>query len=718
MKISDLPHGSAPEALKYPFFPAQHLAVIWHNWNLVHPAKIAEVLQTTEQNIITDAKRMGLVRNDAYLDLFAARGYLTILRTNWHLLDYDQMLQLLDWTPEHLAFTLKEDDFFWVKVGFLKPRCGTVSWRELTPEELRRTEEIAMIANEIRNFLPESQEPPFQFLKNYGNLKPLADKKSDDGLRLIYSYSAVYGDPFLDEKIDPYPEGLLKDYAAAGVNAVWLPGLLYTLIPWMGDFEISKNWEKRLVGVRRLADRCAKYGIRLYLYLNEPRCVPEAVAKQTPWAGVTNPNDGSTALCPWSDGLCDALSKGIERLCREVPTLGGFFTITMSENLTHCLSRPYDPKREPCPRCASHTPADNVTKVLSAIYKGIQDAGSDARIIAWSWAWQADWAVDVLKQLPKDISMMCVSENNVETDCFGQKSAVFDYSISKPGPGPDAKLLWGLARKTGHPCVAKIQINTTWEMSAIPAIPVPFLIEKHIQNLRKEGIRDFMLSWTHGGVPGGNLNLLDMSVKEYAEKLVGSDAPAMLEIWKIFSDAFARIPFDSVNQIYFSPINIGPANLLFENPTGYSATMVRGFPYDDLKGWRSIYTEDNFERIFLEISEAWKAGLDKLQKLAEARKTPALKEQLIFAETAWTCLRSTYLQTRFVRLRDAGKKKELKPVIQEEELLVRTLLKNFVSDSRIGFEAANHYYYTVNELVEKILCCRYLAAKLCSLPSE
>ena len=86
------------------------------------------------------------------------------------------MLQLLDWTHEHLAFTLKEDDFFWVKVGFLKPRCGTVSWRELTPEELRRTEEIAMIANEIRNFLPESQEPPFQFLKNYGNLKPLADK--------------------------------------------------------------------------------------------------------------------------------------------------------------------------------------------------------------------------------------------------------------------------------------------------------------------------------------------------------------------------------------------------------------------------------------------------------------------------------------------------------------------------------------------------------------
>jgi hypothetical protein len=83
MKISDLPHGSAPEALKYPFFPAQHLAVIWHNWNLVHPAKIAEVLQTTEQNIITDAERMGLVRNDAYLDLFAARGYLTILRTNW-----------------------------------------------------------------------------------------------------------------------------------------------------------------------------------------------------------------------------------------------------------------------------------------------------------------------------------------------------------------------------------------------------------------------------------------------------------------------------------------------------------------------------------------------------------------------------------------------------------------------------------------------------------
>ena len=55
MEISDIPVGSVQKALEFPFFPAKHLAVIWHNWNLVAPARIAEVLETTEANVVADA---------------------------------------------------------------------------------------------------------------------------------------------------------------------------------------------------------------------------------------------------------------------------------------------------------------------------------------------------------------------------------------------------------------------------------------------------------------------------------------------------------------------------------------------------------------------------------------------------------------------------------------------------------------------------------------
>ncbi|MBQ9771267.1 MAG: hypothetical protein IJW23_05515 [Lentisphaeria bacterium] len=709
MEICDIPVGSVQKALDFPFFPAKHLAVIWHNWNLVAPARIAEVLETSEANVIADAEAMGLIRDDSKLEQFASRGYQTVIRTNWHLLDYEQMLKLLSWTADKLAFTLKEDDFLWVKLGCMKPSCGKVVYRELTAEEKARVAEIAQETAEIRKAFPAEIEPHFAFLDNYGKMESLGGGKAD-GLRLIYSYSAVYGDPFMDEKVDPYPDGLLKDYAAAGINAVWLPGLLYTLIPWVGEnLEISKDWEKRLAGVRRIADRCAKYGIRLYLYLNEPRSLPKHIADQTPWGGSVTESDGSTALCPWAPGLLEAFSAGIERLCREVPTLGGFFTITMSENLTHCLARSNEEMSYVCPRCAEHTKADNVAKVLEAIYKGIKAAGSDAKVVAWTWAWKADWAVDVLKQLPKDIMVMCVSETNVETNVLGHKGTILDYSLSKPGPGPDAKVLWKLGRDTGHPCVAKIQVNTSWEMSAVPTVQVPFLVKQHLDALKAEGIKDFMMSWTLGGCPGGNMPLMNMSVEELAERKFGKDAAAMLEIWKIFSDAFAKIPFDVTDQIYKSPQNIGAANLLFKDPTGYQASMVRGFPYDDLKGWCGSYPEEIFEEAFRIVADEWKTGLDKLEKLDD---TPALKEQKILAETTWTCLRSTYLQTHFIRLRNAGKISETIPLIREDIELAKMLIRNYLADSRIGFEATNHYFYTINELMEKIIASNYLIKQI------
>ena len=39
-------------------------------------------------------------------------------------------------------------------------------------------------------------------------------------------------------------------------------------------------------------------------------------------------------------------------------------------------------------------------------------------------------------------------------------------------------------------------------------------------------------------------------------------------------------------------------------------------------------------------------------------------------------------------------------------------------DSRIGFEASNHYYYTLNDLREKILNCEWILAHLDSIGQQ
>jgi len=711
MKVSDLPSGTAPEALQFEHFPTRWQAVLWRNWNLIAPERIADVLRTTEENIETAAMKLGLVRDDAELQLWRERGFLTIIRRNWELLPYEQLLELLDWSPEKLAFVLKEDDFMWGKMGRLKPRCEAVSYAPLNSEERIETAEIKKLMDEKFSLLPEKTDRPFSFLQHYGQNK-VVQTRNDFDLKMIYSYSAVFGDPLLDETLDPYPDALLADYAATGVNAVWLPGTLYTLVPWLGENEkCSENWRVRLDNLRNLAKKVKNHGLKLFLYMNEPRCMPDDFFINHPeWQGVAADNLNAFAMCTSSGTLLQALEKGVERLCREVPELGGIFTITMSENQTHCKSRFH---KAVCPRCAIRPVADLVAEVNCAIAAGAARGNPQARVISWNWAWSPEWDADVLAKLPDNVTLMSVSETLKETDCLGIKGIVYDYSISKVGPGSTALRIWRMARQRSLRITAKVQLNNTWEISAVPYIPVPGLIERHLKNLKEAGVTDLMLSWTLGGYPGGNLELLNSSKEELALRKFGEKAaPEVLKAWDIFDHAFEKFPLNGTSQLYTAPQNYGPMSLLWPDPTGRRATMI-GFPFDDLFVWRGDhYPEDIFEEVFRQISEEWKCGVEILQRtehLTTASEHENWQDLMNVAETIYCHFRSTYLQICFVRRRDSGN--DYCEIVSEEEALAIELYQVMRRDSRIGFEASNHYFYVENDLKEKVLNCRSVLKK-------
>ena len=109
-----------------------------------------------------------------------------------------------------------------------------------------------------------------------------------------------------------------------------------------------------------------------------------------------------------------------------------------------------------------------------------------------------------------------------------------DYSISKVGPGSNSRKVWEFAKKYGNPAAAKVQINASWELSAVPYIPVPDLVEQHLNNLSAAGVSDLMLGWTLGGYPGGNMGLLRCSKESLAGQLYGSVAPTVLKAWQCF----------------------------------------------------------------------------------------------------------------------------------------------------------------------------------------
>ncbi len=59
-----------------------------------------------------------------------------------------------------------------------------------------------------------------------------------------------------------------------------------------------------------------------------------------------------------------------------------------------------------------------------------------------------------------------------------------------------------------------------------------------------------------------------------------------------------------------------------------------------------------------------------------------------------------------MRLRNAGRWSEIPAVVRAELSNTLALLRLSGRDSRIGFEASNHYYYTQSSLIEKIVNCQ------------
>jgi len=109
-------------------FPDRMSAYVWRNWFCVPKERLAAVVGATAGDIETVAREMGLPPQPAILPDWHRRGYITIVRRNWHLLDYDQLLETIDMDREEFRFRLKEDDFLWSKLGKVKPKCGELKW--------------------------------------------------------------------------------------------------------------------------------------------------------------------------------------------------------------------------------------------------------------------------------------------------------------------------------------------------------------------------------------------------------------------------------------------------------------------------------------------------------------------------------------------------------------------------------------------------------------
>ena len=677
--------------------PTVWQTVIFRNFGYVKTDRLAETISCSPETVLLEAKRLGL-GDFGYADGFESRGYITLIRNNWFLLPYDQLLTLLGIDEKRLDFILEKDDFLSVKLGNFKPFCEKVIYSSLTEDQIRKTEDFS---KRILPYMTEPEKHPFDFFDGDKADDDLSRKeRNKNGKRIVHGYLSPCGDAFSTDCVDTLPDELLERYRSVGVDGIWLHGLLSSLSYYPFMPELSEGYEARRKNLNKIIERCEKYGISVYLYMNEPRALPVGVnEKYEKFIGWQE----KRTLCLSHQEVKDYLYESVRELCSAVPKLGGIFTITMSENPTHCNFLPHTE----CPYCKDIPAEESAAEINNIFMHAMRDSGCRGELIAnlWGWSPYMEWSEEQIWHgiglLDKGISVMCVSEYDLDIEKGGIKNKVIDYSISNPGPSEITKKIIKKSRECGHKVYGKIQASNSWECAAVPYIPVFDLVAEHIQNLHDIGVDDLFLTWTQGGYPSPSVALAcgfdeNFELEAWYEKTFGDER--VRAAINLFCKAFKNYPF-SVTALYLSPHTLGPANLWDIEPEEKSSTMVC-FSYDDIESWVSPYGVEIYLSQMDVLRYFWKEGIELLETAEKSKKN---EELLRYANTVYCHYLSDILQTKFALAKRKGDRRGMAAYLREEKANAEKLLLLMRSDAKIGYEASNHYFYTERNLLEKIL---------------
>ena len=413
-------------------------------------------------------------------------------------------------------------------------------------------------------------------------------------------------------------------------------------------------------------------------------------------------DDDHICMCTSTKEVQDYIKNAVTTICKNAPLLGGFFCMAKSENLSNCYSHVLSPEKCNCSRCQKRSIGEVIGEFFAAVREGADIVNPDIKVFDYSWDGDdLQTRFDVIDHLPARVGVESICESRIPYEIGGVESVLEDYSLNIIGPGERSLKMWRRAKQRGLETVAKIQINTTWECSTVPALPVLNKVDQMMSRLVEEGIDHVQLSWTLGGYP--SMNLLYACKYFFENAKIPQISENMKKATKIFSDAFNDFPSHIVTA-YRGPQNAGPATLFYEKSTGYDATMTC-YAYDDLHGWRGIYPEEVFQNQLQKLCTNWKKGLVLIEDDDDS-------EIKLMAQAGYSLFRASFNLVKFVRLRENnGTKDELYAVVLDEKENAMDMLRFMNQNAAIGFEAANHYYFSRFGICEKIINCDYLLEK-------
>ena len=549
--------------------------------------------------------------------------------------------------------------------------------------------------------------------------------------------------------VQVYTDSELEKIAKAGFNAIWIHGLLRHLVktdPFPG---LGKHVDIQLNAMRQLIERAANYGIKVFLYMQPPRALPQS--DNNFWdkhRDIWGEEDICRNLpirrfCTSAPKVQQWLENAGRELAQNLPELAGIILITASEFPQHCYSHRRKDKNKPwapiikCLRCQEREPETVVVELINLIRTGIRQVSSELEIVVWnwSWSWHEDSNRKIIEQLPDDVILMADFERGGYKDLPSRPNFYMDeYSLSYAGPSEKCQAAFELARKQGIRFISKLQLGTTHELASVVNLPIIGNLYDKAVFQKERDVAGYMGCWNFGNIlPNTNVEAFNFFISNECPKnkksalrkfalhqFPGSNSDLLLQAWDLFMSAMDYYPF-SIAFLYHGPQNYTLAYKKIYSPTPLTGTPAgRSWKFDDRgddisNSYKLHHTQfdlnDIIERVG-KLAAVWKCGIVILKKAFKGCNDKKVLDELgnaIICGAVWQSTKNTYCVFQLRQNWHDSKLEDFLAIINDELDVLTMVLPWIKRDPRQGFHIEPNGYMFNKELVEaKITALRKL----------
>ncbi len=540
-----------------------------------------------------------------------------------------------------------------------------------------------------------------------------------------------YGDELYDD-VDYYPDEYLNRLMHDGSNAIWIYTHYYDILPSTIIVESGKEYEKRIAKLNKVIDKCARYGIGVYIFAIEPLALTEEQAEKypklvgakyiVPSTLYSNARGGS--FCVNSEEGRRYLYEAGKKLIELAPKLKGMISIPFGERATTCLSLP---EGFECPVCSKKKKGHLLSDVVDALCAGFREANPEFKYISWTYGsreWPFSDIIDYIQTVPSDVMVMQNFDDRGYEKQLGKVRQCIDYWLSYVGPSEFFKISAEEARRNKKHMYAKMQVCCSHELASVPYIPTPGIIYKKYESAKELGVEGVLQCWYFGNYPSlmskaaGELSFDDKyeSEDEFLKKLAGiywgrSNADKIVNAWKEFEKAYTKYPMNIMFS-YYGPAHDSVVWKLALKPKNFS--LPRSWqtvdPIDGDRIGESMldgHDIDEVVTLFNGMCKHWKKGIEYLST-AETEKN-LNSEQVTLASSIDVLFDSARNIMTFYMLREKmGLQQgnvqslldEMKELVNLEKINSEKMIDLCKADTRLGYHSEGEGYKFFPEKLE------------------